>query len=368
MGLKVRLIVHGIPQGQKIWGAKDEQEKKYIEIFYSDNKRDLEYMQVERDVAHDEPCVYYTFKKSGKISEVEGRSGSYIGLTLVLDKYYADIQNIYNLLQKSFEKWIVGGKILAKNRENLKYQISDFSKESDWLRKLEENIDRYIRNFSCDSDCILLNDKSQKRKNVFCEINLTECTPNTAQEAFKRDGGFKVSPQFPSKFMVAQIRKLKNEYDSKLEKSEKTASERKAKIDELENKNNSLKERLENTEKEVKSHSKAIEMENRLKQIKSLAESKEGDVSLVGLGGEQYDDNSKLPRWVIPAFAVIVLLLLVLNLIFSFMSYQRTERDAIVSDTSRVAGDHVNDVQKPGNYKDSIRIDFKKIVKAGLKH
>lgn len=61
MGLKVRLIVHGIPQGQKIWGAKDEQEKKYIEIFYSDNERDLEYMQVERDVAHDEPCIYYTF-------------------------------------------------------------------------------------------------------------------------------------------------------------------------------------------------------------------------------------------------------------------------------------------------------------------
>ncbi len=93
MGLNIKLLVHGVPYGQKKWGA-DEEDSRYLSSFYGPKSEIPEVMKVEIMVSGKEVCCYYTFLKGINVCDFNGRSGSYVALTFKVNAYYADILNI----------------------------------------------------------------------------------------------------------------------------------------------------------------------------------------------------------------------------------------------------------------------------------
>lgn len=191
MALDVRIIIHGVPSGHKYWGA-EEQDESYIDSFYNQTANGAdEYMKVETNHG----SVYYTFVRP-KVRDVSGRKGSYFGLTLCINSYYADIQNIYHILSTVYQKMCLG--TLLKEQQNIvQFSVADFNTKDAYLRKIHEEIINYIAIFSNGSDIKALANIPVSRM-AGKEINLLECTKEVAWSAIKADGCFLVSPFYLS--------------------------------------------------------------------------------------------------------------------------------------------------------------------------
>ena len=106
MNYDIKSYVHGVPKGQKLWGAGDA-DSLYLKNFYRQFSSPalmlVEVKKFDKDV-----YTYYTYCRSGNITANDGRAGSYFAITLRINHYYQDIKNIYNLLDAAYNKFIVG--------------------------------------------------------------------------------------------------------------------------------------------------------------------------------------------------------------------------------------------------------------------
>jgi len=100
MGLNIDLVVHGVPMGQKMWGAKHEEEL-FFSSFYGAQWQETEVLRVETQTFGNVTNCYYSFVKGNGVCDSNGRSGSYFALTLRMNCFYADVQNLYNILKEA---------------------------------------------------------------------------------------------------------------------------------------------------------------------------------------------------------------------------------------------------------------------------
>lgn len=122
MSFQVTVILHGVPAGYKSFGKIDGQDKDYVQTFYNSNDWDEpEFLKVER-VANK---MFYTFIKCNNVNAYDGRSGSYLGITLRMNLYYADIQNIYSILKGVYKKLCIGT-LVSDDGKRIQYIVSDF--------------------------------------------------------------------------------------------------------------------------------------------------------------------------------------------------------------------------------------------------
>ena len=151
MALTVKLFVHGVPAGKKQWGKFCEEDQRYLDQFYQGSKNIQEYMKVECRSIAGSPSVFYTFIIGKNINACDGRQGSYFALTLKMNSYYRDIQNIYAILKAAYHKYCMG--LLLADRQNfVQFAIPDFKDKNEELLALEKSISDYIFKFSHDSD------------------------------------------------------------------------------------------------------------------------------------------------------------------------------------------------------------------------
>lgn len=209
MGLNIKLIVHGVPQGQKVWGASGN-ETKYIESFYSTDYSVEEQMRVERFVCDGAPYIYYTLVRGKNVVASDGRAGSYFALTLRMDAYYADIQNMYNILSAAYRKTIVG-KCVAEQEGRAKYLIADFAQVEKQLKEVENHITEYIGYFSNSSDLQPLSSFKQSATGAAQSLSLLDCEAAKASQIVKSCGRLTVSPFFPSAQMEQMLAQKRQE-------------------------------------------------------------------------------------------------------------------------------------------------------------
>lgn len=203
MGLNIKLLVHGVPYGQKKWGA-DEEDSRYLSSFYGPKSEIPEVMKVEIMVSGKEVCCYYTFLKGINVCDFNGRSGSYVALTFKVNAYYADILNIYNILKAAYEKMCVG-LCVSDDGTLVKYLVPDFQNISSQLDKIEQSLVDYIGTFSVNSDIISFSRLKWGHDGTVSNINLAECTNQKALGAIQKSGCLFVSPYFLSASANAKI-------------------------------------------------------------------------------------------------------------------------------------------------------------------
>ena len=203
MGLNIKLLVHGVPYGQKKWGA-DEEDSRYLSSFYGPKSEIPEVMKVEIMASRKEVCCYYTFLKGINVCDFNGRSGSYVALTFKVNAYYADILNIYNILKAAYEKMCVG-LCVSDDGTLVKYLVPDFQNISSQLDKIEQSLVDYIGTFSVNSDIISFSRLKWGHDGTVSNINLAECTNKKALGAIQKSGCLFVSPYFLSASANARI-------------------------------------------------------------------------------------------------------------------------------------------------------------------
>lgn len=242
MGLNISLIVHGVPHGHKIWNAS-EGDKKYIETFYGSTYDKDEQMTVERMNSF----MYYTFVRGQRVMADDGRGGSYLALTLRMDAYYADVQNMYNILRAAYQKTFVG-QCVAENGGTAKYLISDFSQIDAKLKEAEKRIIDYISYFSQSTDLINLNSFRPSTGGATTRFNLQECSAQAASNAVKAGGRLLVSPFFASAQMEKELDKYRKEATQSQSQLKKREQEMHTQIDILQQEKASLQKQMKEVE------------------------------------------------------------------------------------------------------------------------
>ena len=207
MGLNINLFVHGVPMGQKIWGPKGDDEK-FLSSFYGPKWEIPEVMKVDvMNIGGVTQC-YYSFIKGLNVCDSQGRAGSYFALTIKINAFYADVQNMYNILKATYDKMCVG-LCVQEVGEKIKYILSDFQNVDAQLKELEKHLLNYISEFSIENDIISLGGFSVNGTSAGKGINLFECSKSVATETAKKTGHLLVSPCFLSLEATKTIEQIK---------------------------------------------------------------------------------------------------------------------------------------------------------------
>ncbi len=132
--MDVEILIHGVPDGQKYYGTKEEQTN--MGLFYDNSMESVKFV-VETKKQGSTAFVYYSYLRYKGMIEAGGRLGGYFGLTLRLDKYYQDAIHIYNLLEIVFKRYIVGS-LLTPSGEGYKYTVPDFASKASDIAQMQQ--------------------------------------------------------------------------------------------------------------------------------------------------------------------------------------------------------------------------------------
>ena len=207
--MEIKLYTHGVPNGQSIWGNPDA-DAQYIETFYGRKSSVPSQMLVEVMQFAGKTNAYYTYFCHGNFQDNGGRPGGYFALTLRINHYYKDIQNIYNLLEAAFNKFIIGS-VLERTNDGYRFLISQLNQKDKLFKDLENELKHYLTQFSSDNDFVSLGGFKSNGQNECGTINLLEATPSVVIQRVKSAGKTSVSPLYPSSREQQIIDKCNNE-------------------------------------------------------------------------------------------------------------------------------------------------------------
>ncbi|MDE5550631.1 MAG: hypothetical protein K2I99_04680, partial [Bacteroidaceae bacterium] len=194
--MEIKLYTHGVPNGQSIWGNPDA-DAQYIETFYGRKSSVPSQMLVEVMQFAGKTNAYYTYFCHGNFQDNGGRPGGYFALTLRINHYYKDIQNIYNLLEAAFNKFIIGS-VLERTNDGYRFLIPQLNQKDKLFKDLENELTHYLTQFSSDNDFVSLGGFKSNGQNECGTINLLEATPSVVIQRVKSTGKTSVSPLYPS--------------------------------------------------------------------------------------------------------------------------------------------------------------------------
>lgn len=211
MAYNIKLFVHGVPNGQDIWGTPGA-DVKYIEAFYGRKSNVASQMILEVMQFGGETNAYYTyFYYNDKIQDKQNRIGGYFALTLRINYYYTDIQNIYNLLEAAFNKYVIGSVLEYTAGCGCRFIVSQFNQASDNFTALEKEIEHYLMQFSNNNDFVSLSGFKSNGQNECGTINLLESAPSLVLSHVKSTGKISVSSLHPTSKEQQIVNKMKSE-------------------------------------------------------------------------------------------------------------------------------------------------------------
>ena len=304
MKYDIKLYVHGVPsEGQQVWGSvKDGQ--SYIENFYGRKSSVITQLITENIPLNGNNCCYYTYLRSNDIIGRDGRAGSsYFALTLCMSHLYTDLVNLYNVLDASFNKFIVGS-VLKQVSGNYAFISSDFNQHDTLFKDLEKEIIHYLMQFSSNSDFLSSGNINKISSGRISNINIFECNSQVAFNQINSNGGISISPYYPS-VQVANILKqkdveidnvkqqsknqiadIKEQCNLKIQKAETDRDNGIKKVEEkyansaaeISSLNNKLQEALTNCQNLKATKEELEKQNNRLKQLKADNERKNEEI------------------------------------------------------------------------------------------
>lgn len=223
MNYEIKLYTHGVPRGQSTWGVRDF-DANYIDTFYGRKSNVPVQLIVEVRQFNSSTFCYYTYLRTDNICDKTGRTGSYFALTLRINYYYADVQNIYSLLDAAYNKFVVGS-IVEVNGGVTKYLVTDFAQTDTMLKSLEQELNKYLMQFSSDSDFISLSGFKANGHNEPTAVNVLECNANTIANHVKGNSSISVSPFHPSVREQQVIQKMTAEVNAANAQAQRQISE-----------------------------------------------------------------------------------------------------------------------------------------------
>lgn len=162
--MNAELYIHG-PR-HAIYGKRDED--AYFQGFDNSKIKDEIRFTVEIRKNENKLYTYYNYLRYSNVTDIAGRTGAYIGITLRLDAYYANLNVVYTVLNSIFSKSVVG-LLVKQTSTGYQYNVDNFeSSKNEILDKIEKPFGTILANimsiqevFQLDSDFINSNILSQ---------------------------------------------------------------------------------------------------------------------------------------------------------------------------------------------------------------
>lgn len=277
MAYNIKLFVHGVPNGQEIWGTHNSAETQYIETFYG-RKSDVDYqMLLEIMQLGGETNAYYTYLYCKNVQDSSNRQGGYLALTLRINYYYTDVKNIYNLLDAAFNKYIIGSVVGYTPDGGLRYLVSTFNRVDSNLKALEKELQHYLMQFSVDKDFVNLNGFRSNGQNGCSKFNIIEAESNIVENQVKLNGRISVSSLYHSSKekqitdkMNAEMAKVKSQVQKEIETLKKEIVDKKRYIADISNESKETVNTISRLKAEINKANS--EIESLLRKIKDLTQ------------------------------------------------------------------------------------------------
>lgn len=261
MALNIEIIIHGIPQGQKSLGYPNGTSSKCYQTFYGRSYPANEQMYVEVSNIDGTTNAYYTFVKAKNLFAYEGRPVDYFAITVKMNAYYADVQNMFSILRAAYHKNCVG-LILGCQNNKTKFLVSDFEEKKNEIYGLCNNIVEYIQNFSTNTDIVGLNGFACGGSVVANQINFAECSNEVAMAEVGKNGKIVVSQEFPFAGIRDAIAKKEAEIQTIRQQTQREIDEAQRKASRLQSEKDQVSQNIVGLQSEIDKLDKYI---NRLK-------------------------------------------------------------------------------------------------------
>lgn len=278
--MDVEVFIHGTPMGNCFYGKADE--SNYFGTMYNGEKENYLLVKI-RKAGDNKIYCYYNYLIYQNVIGKSGRPGSFFGITLRLDTYCMDIQNMYRILDTIFNSY-VKGELLESVGGNLRYLVDNFN-DTLKLEPIKKSvIDLFLQTFKGKESTSFtpIDYTFTLTGNGMYTINLYDYPDENIFRFIKETGQIRISPYFPTQ----ETNRIKQQYDKHLEEiRQQHESERKSDLEEKgklnsflsesKNKEKSLlveieqkKKELRQVEDKLKSIERAKEIEYLVKQIK----------------------------------------------------------------------------------------------------
>lgn len=274
MAYNIKLFIHGVPNGHDVWG-NPEADANYIDAFYGRKPNITSQMLLEVMQFGGETNAYYTFfYYNDKIQDYSGRPGGYFALTLRINYYYADIRNIYNLLEAAFNKYIIGTVLEYTSGGGCRFLVTQFDQAKATFSSLEKELQHYLMQFSSNKDFMLLSGFKSNAQDNCGVINLLEAMPDTMAAYVKSKGKVSVSPLHPSSKEQQIINKMNAELNATTANAQQqiSAAQQKAQQDVLAAQKDK-EQGIQNVRNEYK------EADNTIRQLRAQNNKANNDIS-----------------------------------------------------------------------------------------
>lgn len=260
------IIVHGVPDGQKVWSSDPLKQKGYIEAFYQLEPGAPETLfQVEARVEGDERVCYYHYLKYRDIQEKNGRSCLYFGFTLRTDALCADLPLLFHHMDEVFHTAILNT-VLAATQNGYQHLVADYAERKNELDTLVMEFGMWLKKSRIkELFGTLPQFPGAKQKSVV--LNLEDFSADQAvSDVLSKGFILCLSPDVPRSAYIAekkQLQDLLNQKDAQLETLLKQEQEKsRQEVATLLDKNNELSHevaRLRDNEKQLLQKVKAKE-------------------------------------------------------------------------------------------------------------
>lgn len=149
--MNAELFVHG-PR-HAFYGKQDE--ASYSTLFDDSSvKDDIRFIVELRKGVDNKWYTYYNYCRYSNVTDIDGRSGAYLGITLRLDAYYANLRAVYTILDAVFNKGAVG-LLVKKVPTGFQYLVNNFeSSKSSILDKIEKPLGALLSNIMSMSEVL----------------------------------------------------------------------------------------------------------------------------------------------------------------------------------------------------------------------
>lgn len=248
--MDAELFIHG-PR-HAFYGK--EEETQYCQLFdNSQIKDEIRFVVEIRKGSNGKWYTYYTYCRYGNVLDIDGRSGAYIGLTVRLDAYYANLRNLYTILDATFYAKVVG--LLVKVSGNcFQYLVADFrNSQQSILNSVEKSIGSMLAGSIATSDIFPI-DSSFATGGIEVVKGLDDNQYSMARMAeIKRTGRL----VFASSNEIDKIVAINREFDSKQRelkvRMQQEVSQIQRNLDDANTKNMSLKDDVSKKERQIES-------------------------------------------------------------------------------------------------------------------
>lgn len=239
--MELKLILSGVPKGESYWGPQED--KQYFGLLYKPSNENKRFDIVLRKSGNGN-YAYYHYLVYNIVNDFEGRTGSYIGITLRLDRYCKDYESILQSLDMIYRKVILGKYLSVTNGNRVKYNFISFDDRDADNKKVEESIKSMLSSVLSNNDIVPIPSIPSGRNHL--TFNVKEANPIDVANAVGQNGICSISDEFVSN---RETTRLKEEFNNgaqsrqgEIEVLKKSIQSSEIKIKELENECVRLKE------------------------------------------------------------------------------------------------------------------------------